>query len=488
MAIAAVGLRVFYWVYADRVWEDALITILHAENVFAGIGLTHYRPGEMPIHGFTSPLSVLVPLAGEALHRGWAIGAIRVVSALAGGAAVLLAFRFGLPRTFACLWAALLGFSHDQIHWGMAGMETQIATTALIWSMAVWREDRGKWIEGLAIALCVYARPDFALWGAIACLFRPRAILPAAAMYLPWVIFTTLYYGSPIPNTILAKSAAYPTWLSEVRSLEQGAIMTYEIMTRNLYITLGPTWGGHGAGGFRFLWDSGWISKFMMFAVGLGVLRWRREYTPVYLMLAVYTLYYLFLVPVIFLWYCIPLTAVAGLIAAYGLSTLFMHRVGALLAAAYAASLLYTLPFTFHGERAIQTYIENGIRRKMGEDMGRLMTLEDSVVCEPLGYTGYYSRRVIYDYPGLCSRKVVAFYKREKPERSLFPLVKAFRPPFLLLRPREIKAISERPDGGFLNEEYQVFREYRLKAEDYAKIPLIELNIDTDFLLLKKVK
>ena len=42
----------------------------------------------------------------------------------------------------------------------------------------------------------------------------------------PWLIFTTLYYGSPIPNTVIAKTLGYPgywetapsfRWAAEVR-------------------------------------------------------------------------------------------------------------------------------------------------------------------------------------------------------------------------------------------------------------------------------
>ena len=44
-------------------------------------------------------------------------------------------------------------------------------------------------------------------------LFHRRAIhkvvLPGLAVALPWYLFATLYYGSPVPNTIVAKSWSY---------------------------------------------------------------------------------------------------------------------------------------------------------------------------------------------------------------------------------------------------------------------------------------
>ncbi len=44
-------------------------------------------------------------------------------------------------------------------------------------------------------------------------LFHRRALhkvaIPALAVALPWYLFATLYYGSPVPNTIVAKSWSY---------------------------------------------------------------------------------------------------------------------------------------------------------------------------------------------------------------------------------------------------------------------------------------
>src|SRR6476659_5797846 len=68
IALALIS-RIVFWAYTDRVWEDALITIAHARNAVDGLGLVHHA-GEGHVQGFTSGLSVLVPLAGEAIHSG----------------------------------------------------------------------------------------------------------------------------------------------------------------------------------------------------------------------------------------------------------------------------------------------------------------------------------------------------------------------------------------------------------------------------------
>ena len=75
--------------------------------------------------------------------------------------------------------------------------------------------------------------------------------------------------------------------------------------------------------------------------------------------------------------------------------------------AAYLAGFGVVLPTTFRAERNIQELVENKVRIAIGEYLSHT-PVETTIAGEPLGYIGYYSRRTYYDYPGLCSRKVVA--------------------------------------------------------------------------------
>src|SRR6202158_1610432 len=67
--VAAVAARVAFWLISNRMFEDGLTTITHARNVPLGLGLVHHL-GEGHVHGFTSALSVLIPLAGEGVSPG----------------------------------------------------------------------------------------------------------------------------------------------------------------------------------------------------------------------------------------------------------------------------------------------------------------------------------------------------------------------------------------------------------------------------------
>ena len=106
-------------------------------------------------------------------------------------------------------------------------METEIVVAIILFS--IWRLLRPAPVPtGIALGLCTYARPDLAIWVLIALLYlfheavRTKSYKPlamtatiTALLYLPWLLFTTLYYGSPIPNTILAKNAGYPLWIRD---------------------------------------------------------------------------------------------------------------------------------------------------------------------------------------------------------------------------------------------------------------------------------
>jgi hypothetical protein len=223
-AVVALGLlvRIVYWQVTDRRFEDGLITVTHAANLVDGAGLTHHQ-GEPVTHGFTTALSVLVPVFGELLSflpRMDGFLMLRLVSLLAfaltipAAAAICSRLNVGAwPRAFVLLFLAL---DYNQVFYGMAGMETQMAVAILLWSI-VATMDRRPVAAGVLFGLCGLVRPDFVLFvvPALISLFlwkrreALRAAAIGAAVVAPWVIFTTIYYGSPIPNTIKAKALRY---------------------------------------------------------------------------------------------------------------------------------------------------------------------------------------------------------------------------------------------------------------------------------------
>jgi hypothetical protein len=513
IATLAVAVRLLFWIYTQRYWEDALITCLHSENFVRGLGLSHFRPGEPPLHGFTSPLSVLVPLIGDLIHVGFGVDFLKLVSLPASALTVFYLcaigihpkVRFPLPLTVMVMGYA--AFEHHQILWGMAGMETQLSTLILVMSVyysLAWRPVA----LGVSLGLCMLVRPDYGFWCVVVgiyALFRERKqlwkiVAVSFAVYGPWLIFTTLYYGSPLPNTIVAKGLGYASWVERAGGVSFFTIkrQIWMTMSEQLHVMLGPTFCGHGAGIHRFLiaGSESPIGNLMFFFAVIGslVILIRRQW-PLWPLLActvVYSLYYIFCVPVIFGWYKVPYLLLLLLLSARGLQAVSSllpkveFRRGLLwgFAVAYLALFVGVLPLTFYTERQIQRDIENSVRKQAGLYLAEHMKADEAVGCEPLGYMGYYSRGNVYDWPGLNSRAVVAWSKANPDKRCLEEMLKGLQPEYLFLRDLEMRYWFGNPD--WFRTRYHVVKVFAVDPEKAKKIRWLDRNTDTSFRIYKK--
>src|SRR5256712_3735686 len=212
--------RLLFWTITNRMFEDGLTTITHSRNVPLGLGLVHHA-GEGNVHGFTSALGVLIPLAGELIHQGSGMFAMRIASLVAVGIALvyarLICRDLSLGKFPTGFVLAYLAFDQNMIFYGMSGMETQVAVAVILGGVYhVRRQDLVA--SGIWLGLAPLARPEFVLWVAPALAYLAlgnlrRAIAAggiAWAIVPPWIVFTTAYYGSPIPNTVVARATVSP--------------------------------------------------------------------------------------------------------------------------------------------------------------------------------------------------------------------------------------------------------------------------------------
>ncbi len=514
LALLAMLVRAGFWAYTQRYWEDALITCLHSENFVQGLGLTHVRPGEPPLHGFTSPLSVLVPLMGDFMHVGFGIEFIKLVSIPAAALTVLYllgicihsSVRLPLPLTVMVMGYA--AFEHHQMLWGMAGMETQLAALAIVGSLyhaVAWHPKRlGVWL-----GICMLARPDYCFWCAIVGvygLFRDWRRMGwvvglACAVYLPWIAFTLWEYGSPVPNTIIAKNQGYRHWYRGKQNigLEDVAWQFWKVMSTKLHVMLGPTFFGHGALLVVFQPHQGMSPignvMFGFSALGAVALALGRRFTlwPLVLCVIIYSLYFAFLVPLVFGWYRVPYLLTLLLLAAWGIHTAVRAipnagiRSGILWAftTVYLGAFACVLPWTIHTEHQIQHLIENKVRMPAGLWLREHMKPDEAVGGEPLGYIGYYSRGNVYDWPGLASLKVVAWSQSvPAPKRNIENMLKELQPEYLFLRDSQLNKWFKDPQ--WFRAHYHPVAVFQVSPEDRKKILWLGFNVDTSFRMLKK--
>ncbi|HXA48685.1 MAG TPA: hypothetical protein VNV86_00205 [Candidatus Acidoferrum sp.] len=509
LMVLAVAVRLFFWAYTDRVWEDALITVLHSENAVHGLGLTHVQEDGRVLQGFTSPFSVLVPLAGDLIRPGFGLSLIKLVSALCGALAVWLGvaicLRLRLPIPVSWMAGAFLALEHHQILWGMAGMETQIVVVCYLFAFLCHIEGRTV-ATGLALGLCMLARPDAALLVAILLAFEAWRSLKLrnlgrmitigaclAGVFLPWLAFTTWYYGTPVPNTIVAKSLGYGMPFDQLAG-EPLLVKVREFAGKiaTTFCSLGPVWGGNGTG-FLHLADYFAISIAAVLTLGIGgLIALRRrdlDVLPMYTFAAAYAFYFTFFVPRIFGWYVVPVVAISAIGVAYGLTHVceyiadkdLQRRVINVAAAVYVLSIAASLFVTFPAERKVQQFVENGGRKQVGIYLGSVMKPGETVGIECLGYVGYYSHRVVYDFPGMCSRTVTTFLKTHPGQRTLVGMWEGLRPTYIAARNKEVLRAGE-----WLQRDYELVKVFKVPDDEVAQLYRGDRNMDLQFNLFRK--
>jgi hypothetical protein len=449
----ALLVRLVFWLYTGRIWEDALITATAARNVWVGFGLTHHA-SEPRVHCFTSPISVLIPLL-TGPYGG--ILALRLSSLVASIGAIFFAYRIGVLSRFH--WAAqvlvltYLACDQLQIFFGMAGMETQVVTTIALGVIYFYLQRSWSWL-GFFCGLAMISRPEFILFLlppiAIALLlFHRAAILRvlglASLIGLPWFGFATLYYGSPIPNTIVAKSFSFrlgfssTPWQFKWQFLKE-SWSDYAPFREFTFCYAAPT--------------GDLVLKIIVFAFLLlflfGSLVSVRRRSALFLCGAAVIGFLIYRSTIVlnhyYMWYLPPFLALAFIVAGYGLSQLAIRFPKVAISIAMIIGGIYALhlPFSMPLDRKVQRRIEDEVRAKTGTTLNAMMTEKDSAVLEPLGFIGWASfNKTIYDFPGLGSKVAVQALK-EMREPSLAGLVDALQPTYVVLRSFEFDGFQEK--------------------------------------------
>lgn len=452
IAALAVAIRVGISVSTHFTWEDSLITLRYAENLARGHGFV-YNPGER-ILGTTTPLYALfLALVARLGLPPLAFG--KGINILADGALCLVVYRWlcllrqETAGRVAAFWIAV---SPLHIRWAISGMETSLVTlcSAVVW--LAYAQRRYRTAYGV-LAVLFLLRWDSVLLLAVltaAIVWRERR-LPLrelglfALLILPWLLFATWYFGSPIPVTGFAKMTVYgwrrrEVFLPELRKL--------------LFLCFGPPY---------FL---------PTLAAGIGlVCAWRERWTLLGPPLGWFALYwsaFLLSKVLLFPWYVIPPLPVYELLASVGAARI-ARRVGAswprrwqqaaLLTVIGLALLLMVWP-PLAACRETQS-IEDHLRRPIGLWLKAHSAPTDRIMLEPIGYIGYYSERPVLDVVGLVTPKVLPAYNPQN-IAPMWNIAQTFRPEWCVLRPGEIQHIHDaaRLAGRSWEDDYELIKTF----------------------------
>lgn len=223
-----------------RIVDDAYITFRYARNLITGQGFV-YNAGERVL-GTTTPLYTLL-LATVALisgSRDFPALAL-VVNALIGATSVGLLYALGkrlsghwVPAAATALLWTVAPYS---VTFAIGGMETEL-TIALLVATAYAHVTEHPRAMAILSALALLARPDTAilvglLW--LDLILTKRRLpwqegLITLVLLAPWLIFGTLYFGSPLTSSMAAKSVTYrlPSEAGFIRLLQHYATPFFE--------------------------------------------------------------------------------------------------------------------------------------------------------------------------------------------------------------------------------------------------------------------
>jgi len=497
--------------FTGHVWEDFLITFRFSDNWVQGHGLV-YQPGER-VFGFTSPLDAVLPALFKAVLGGsdyqralWAF-AVTSLAVLAAGLVAYAGLLRDEPRpraraqilTLVVLCALNVKLLMNTINGQEAGLWGGFLLMSLY---ALLRPGAGWSGLGLAAAGLLWTRPDspvqILLLGTGAFLFsgEPRRalafrILKASALcallYLPWFLGTTLYYGSPVPNTIIAKI----NMLGGVPGLEPKVAAFLGILPQAIARGFEPIYSEAGG------WPA-WVNGFGL-AVGVFCsLYWLlpsgdrigRIASFAYLGSAAY----LALVGVsglMFPWYFVPCcimgSVVLSRVVGRALGGNGRVRVPAIAAlSVLTLALGYQMAFSLVQLKIRQDLVEEGIRRKVGEWLHDHIQPEETVFLEPIGYIGYYSQAHILDYPGLVAPSVVR--TRREIGEDFYGCIYVLKPDWLVLRDRELPGFKQRPEVR-AHYRYATSFDAGIRTDYYRSLPGSGyLEADSHMIILQRIR
>jgi hypothetical protein len=411
--VLATGFRIAWMLYTRLTFEDAFITFRFARNLANNQGFV-YNIGH-PIYGSTTPLFALLLSGWLRIFPDFVVFGASMFGLLAGVGSIFLVgklfdeVQIEPSRLVPVIGVLVLSdklWMHD-----MGGMETPLVVCAMMASYWMLVRHKLAW-SGIFAGILLWVRIDGVFWIVILVLAAwvinrrtPYPFLIAAALvYLPWVIYALVTFGSPIPYTITAKIQAYygsgdlpywPNFLTMLRWLtpfslpnlsESGllvaALITCVISLIGVLACRRKPW---------LMVLSFFLVEEMLRLVLMGETYESRYFVPLY-----WALMLLFGLGAGEIWGKLSRRITLKIL------------IGIICLAIYS---FFSLFFSFrmaHLIKNTQDYQYDLSRKKIGLWLNENTPAWSTIFLEPLGYIGFYADRFMVDQVGLVTPRVVA--------------------------------------------------------------------------------
>ena len=210
---AASGWIIFHFTSLRFPNDDQFILYRYIRNIISGRGFV-YNEGEH-ILGATTPLFTIIASLAAYIFRFLSVPDVVVyVNILFFSLTSLFLYKTAklfLPKYFSVI--AVLIFILDMTKMIPEGMETPLFLFCLFGFLYCALTERYYWSSAF-LALTMLTRPDAGLIAVIAIIYwlhkagwkmTLRLAMVCSAICLPWLVFSTVYFGSFIPQSLATK-------------------------------------------------------------------------------------------------------------------------------------------------------------------------------------------------------------------------------------------------------------------------------------------
>ena len=414
LLLCIVGIKILNWIALD----DAYITYRYARNIATGIGFV-YNSGQLVL-STTTPLFAVVLAGSYLVSHDLRLNSIIIGVLFLMVSIVAIYAIFSKEKTnFAYLLAAALVLSNIMVYYSM-GMETSFFLALILLSLYAYMRKKFGW-TGLFLGLATLTRIDaLLLVASIGAhylfinrknLHEPilsRDVLRLAAVFalvlVPWLIFSMLYFGSPLPLTLKSKIVHYESgiWISATNYLISVLLAQYLILIP-------------------------------LFAIGCGfILTKYQQYLPILFYMIAYSAGYMFLPN--YVWYLVPPMTMFFIISALGLTygCEFLYRqavsrfhidrriaLGSLLVFGLVLSAIALYAPATQASGFIGAHLEPSdiadhrlnFYKYIGEELAAETPANATVGSVEIGILGWYSDREIIDYCGLLQPDIIDHFQ-----------------------------------------------------------------------------
>ncbi len=466
IAAAAFCIRLGILISTHFTSEDFLITLRYAQNLADGRGLVFNR-GEWVL-GTTTPLYTLILAA-----LAW----LKLPAALLGkllniGADTLLCpilYRWvralGGDEVTGVIAALLSCICPLQINWAVSGMETGLVTlgcTALWMLAAEGSVSRCYLLAALVVlvrwdALLVLFFITLQFWHKNRRLPFPQISLTGAIL-LPFLLAAKYWYGTLLPGTASAKSQVYG-WRAD--HLANPLLRHLPELPKLLHVLF---WFPYGLP-FTIAGLLGLVALWQKRSTGIvWPILWMCAYWGSFLVSRI----------LLFTWYLVPPLPLLYVLSAFGIGFVVRHlRISskAMATALAAGAVLLASSFCVADSYHILHHdqlVEDTVRIPMGLWLRRHANHGDTVMLEPIGYVGYYSKLRMLDVIGLVSPQVLRFYKPSAVYPP-FDIAMAYHPQWCVLRPGELDHVRAAAHAAHIrwSAQYHLVKEFSLTPTSY---------------------